>query len=110
MRARLREELLGERAGDRRQRAAGRGLPVLQHEGAPAIPRGSKAWIEGHPTQERHAVLRGRFHVSADDVAAVAAPILRHRLIPNFTAQSEGVTPDKMVEKLLAAVPKNQAA
>jgi MoxR-like ATPase len=57
-----------------------------------------------------HAVLRGRFHVSADDVAAVAAPILRHRLIPNFTAQSEGISSDAVVQKLLAAVPKNQAA
>jgi MoxR-like ATPase len=57
-----------------------------------------------------HAVLKGRFHVSADDVAAVAAPILRHRLIPNFTAQSEGISADTVVQKLLAAVPKNQAA
>jgi MoxR-like ATPase len=57
-----------------------------------------------------HAVLRGRFHVAAEDVAAVAAPVLRHRLIPNFTAQSEGVTADAVVQKLLAAVPKNRAA
>ncbi|MFO0809634.1 MAG: MoxR family ATPase [Gemmataceae bacterium] len=57
-----------------------------------------------------HAVLKGRFHVGADDVAAVAGPVLRHRLIPNFTAQSEGVTADVVVKKLLAAVPKNQAA
>jgi len=57
-----------------------------------------------------HAVLHGKHHVSADDVAAVAAPILRHRLIPNFTAQSEGVSPDDVVQKILQAVPKNQAA
>src|SRR5216684_3606160 len=57
-----------------------------------------------------HAVLRGRHHVSADDVAAVALPILRHRLIPNFTAQSEGVSVDDVVQKILHAVPKNQAA
>jgi MoxR-like ATPase len=57
-----------------------------------------------------HALLRGRYHVSADDVAAVAKPILRHRLICNFTAQSEGITPDSVIDKLLAAVPKNQAA
>jgi MoxR-like ATPase len=57
-----------------------------------------------------HAVLQGRYHVAADDVAAVATPILRHRLVPNFAAQSEGITPDLIVEKLLAAVPKNQAA
>ncbi|MBM4071713.1 MAG: MoxR family ATPase [Planctomycetes bacterium] len=57
-----------------------------------------------------HAILKGQHHVSADDVAAVALPILRHRLIPNFTAQSEGVSVDDVVKKLLAAIPKNQAA
>jgi MoxR-like ATPase len=57
-----------------------------------------------------HAVLRGQFHVSADDVAAVTAPILRHRLILNFTAQSEGIAADDVIEQLLHAIPKNQAA
>jgi len=57
-----------------------------------------------------HAVLQDRQHVSADDVAAVADPILRHRLIPNFTAQSEGVTVENIIQKLLKAVPKNRAA
>src|SRR5262245_57029234 len=57
-----------------------------------------------------HAVLQGRHHVSADDVAHVAEPILRHRLIPNFTAQSEGITIENIIQRLLAAVPKHQAA
>lgn len=57
-----------------------------------------------------HAVLRGHHHVSADDVAAVSEPILRHRLIPNFTAQSEGITVESIIQRLLNAVPKNQAA
>jgi MoxR-like ATPase len=57
-----------------------------------------------------HAILRGHHHVAADDVAAVAAPILRHRLIPNFTAQSEGISADDVVRRILQAVPKNQAA
>ena len=56
-----------------------------------------------------HAVLDGNFHVSAADVAAVAAPILRHRLLPSFAAQSEGVTSDDIVQRLLAAVPQNEA-
>ncbi|HKB40417.1 MAG TPA: MoxR family ATPase [Gemmataceae bacterium] len=56
------------------------------------------------------AVLRGQSHVSADDVAAVAAPILRHRIIPNFAATSEGLTADEIVRRLLRALPKNQAA
>ena len=57
-----------------------------------------------------HAVLNGKHHVSADDVAAVSEPILRHRLILNFTAQSEGITVEGIVRRLLKAVPKNQAA
>ena len=55
------------------------------------------------------AVLEGKHHVSADDVAAVAYPILRHRLIVNFAAQSEGITVDDVIKRLLKAVPKNQA-
>jgi MoxR-like ATPase len=55
-----------------------------------------------------HAVLQGRFHVSGDDVAAVALPVLRHRLIPSFAAQSEGVTADDIARKILEAVPKNE--
>jgi len=57
-----------------------------------------------------HAVLNGKHHVAAEDVAAVAEPILRHRLILNFTAQSEGITVEGVVRRLLNAVPKNQAA
>ena len=48
-----------------------------------------------------HALLRGSNHVSGDDVVAVAAPVLRHRLILNFSAQSEGVTVDEVVKKLV---------
>ena len=51
------------------------------------------------------AVLRGRVYVNCEDVAAVAPPILRHRLIPNFAAQSEGVTADDITRKILATIP-----
>jgi MoxR-like ATPase len=57
-----------------------------------------------------HAVLLGHHHVSTDDVAAVANPILRHRIIPNFTAQSEGISVEDVVKRLLQAIPKNVAA
>ncbi len=57
-----------------------------------------------------HAVLNGKHHVSAEDIAAVADPILRHRLILNFAAQSEGVTVEDVIKRLLKAVPMNQAA
>jgi MoxR-like ATPase len=54
------------------------------------------------------AMLNGQFYVSCDDVAAVAPPILRHRVMPNFAAQSEGVTPDDITRRILEAVPKNE--
>ncbi|MFO0863121.1 MAG: hypothetical protein U0744_00420 [Gemmataceae bacterium] len=57
-----------------------------------------------------HAILDGRHHVSADDVAAVALPILRHRLITNFAAQSEGITVEDVIKRLLKSVPKNDAS
>ncbi len=50
-----------------------------------------------------HAVLHGQHHVAPEDVAAVAPPILRHRLIPNFTAQSEGIDADKVIVRILKA-------
>jgi MoxR-like ATPase len=50
-----------------------------------------------------HAVLRGNVHVSTDDVESVAAPILRHRLITNFTAQSEGVSVEDVIDRLVRA-------
>ena len=53
------------------------------------------------------AILNGQYHVSTDDVAAVALPVFRHRLIPNFAAQSEGVTPDDITRKILGAVPRD---
>ncbi len=52
------------------------------------------------------AVLRGKVYVSCADVAAVALPILRHRLILNFVAQSEGVTSDDITRAILAAIPQ----
>src|SRR5579859_5850713 len=57
-----------------------------------------------------HAILNGNFHVAADDVAKVAEPILRHRLILNFAAQSEGIAVEDVIRKILQAVPKNAAA
>jgi MoxR-like ATPase len=56
------------------------------------------------------AVLQGRFYVSAEDIRSVAKPVLRHRIITNFTAEAEGVTVDKVVEKLLETTPATQGA
>ena len=54
------------------------------------------------------AMLRGQYHVSCDDVAAVALPVFRHRIITNFAAQSEAVAPDDITRKILEAVPQNE--
>jgi MoxR-like ATPase len=54
------------------------------------------------------AMLNGQYYVSCDDIAAVALPIFRHRLMPNFSAQSEGVTSDDITRKILEVVPKDE--
>jgi MoxR-like ATPase len=50
------------------------------------------------------ALIQGRYHVSVSDLRALAHPILRHRIIPNFYAESERVTADVLVDRLLEAV------
>ena len=54
------------------------------------------------------AALRGRCHVSTDDVQAVCLPILRHRIIPSFAARSEGMNSDSLIKKLLKEIPANE--
>jgi MoxR-like ATPase len=51
------------------------------------------------------ALMKGRFHVSFEDVRALAKPVMRHRIIRNFHAESERVTTDQIVDKLLEFVP-----
>jgi MoxR-like ATPase len=51
------------------------------------------------------ALTVGRYHVSYDDIRALAHPVLRHRVLTNFHAQSEGVTSDTLIDRLLEAVP-----
>ncbi len=47
------------------------------------------------------ALLRGRFHVSIEDIKALALPVLRHRMVPTFNAEAEGVTIDDIVMRVL---------
>ncbi len=54
------------------------------------------------------ALLNGRTHVSTDDISALAAPVLRHRIVTNFTAESDGVTPDRVVERLIQETPAKE--
>ena len=65
-------------------------------------PRGAQALLLGAKVQ---ALTEGRFSVSFDDVAVVATPALRHRLIVNFEAEAEGVTTDIVLGKIMADVP-----
>jgi MoxR-like ATPase len=51
------------------------------------------------------ALTSGRYHVSFEDIRALAHPVMRHRIITNFHAQSEGVTTDQIVDRLLEVVP-----
>ena len=51
------------------------------------------------------ALTQGRYHVSFEDIRAIAFPVLRHRLLLNFHAESEGITSDQIVRELLDAVP-----
>ena len=56
------------------------------------------------------AVIAGRLLVTTDDVRSVARPVLRHRIFTNFTADSEGMNTDKIVNKLLESVPEPSSA
>src|SRR5438128_2514704 len=51
------------------------------------------------------ALTSGRYHVSFDDIRSLAHPVLRHRVLTNFRAESEGVTTDSIIDELLGAVP-----
>ena len=54
------------------------------------------------------ALLHGRTHVSTDDIQALAKPVLRHRVVVNFAAESEGVTSDDIIERLVAMTPTKE--
>jgi MoxR-like ATPase len=56
------------------------------------------------------AALDGRYFVTTEDVKAVAHPVLRHRVITNFNAESEGITTDRIIDRLLETVTPQDAA
>jgi len=66
-----------------------------------AGPRAGIALMMG---AKARAILHGRYHATTEDVRAVAPPVLRHRLVPNFNAEAAGVGPDQIVERLLQTV------
>ena len=52
------------------------------------------------------ALMHGRYHVTLDDVLALAHPVLRHRLVPTFNAESEGVSVDDLITRLIEEIPE----
>ena len=69
-----------------------------------AGPRACQALLLG---AKANALLEGRVHVSVDDIRYVAFPVMRHRLVTSFSAESDGVTADHIVEKLFEVVREN---
>ncbi len=83
------------------------GVPdfVTEMIGWGAGPRAVQFLILGGKAR---ALLHGRTHVSTDDIAALANPVLRHRLVVNFAAESDGVTSDDVINRLVATTPAKE--
>jgi MoxR-like ATPase len=54
------------------------------------------------------ALLEGRFHVAVEDIQQLARPVLRHRMVVNFSAESEGITSDQVIDRIVAATPTTE--
>ncbi len=70
-------------------------------------PRGAQAMME---CSRVLALMRGRFHLSVDDIQTVAAAVLRHRIILNFDAHADGQTPDSILEEIIRSVTEKAPA
>ena len=83
--------------------------------GEPGVPKFVRDWLSwgAGPRAVQYlilggkarALLYGRTHVQCDDIQALAMPVLRHRILTNFTAASEGISPDTVIKKLLEETP-----
>ncbi len=86
--------------------------------GAPGIPdfvTDNIAWGAGPRAVQflilggkARALLHGRTHVSTEDIQALAKPVLRHRIVVNFAAESDGVTSDDVIQQLVDATPTKE--
>ena len=72
-----------------------------------AGPRASQYLILGGKAR---ALLHGRSYVSVEDVQAVAHPVLRHRILTNFSAEAEGINSDAIIDRLVAETPVNESS
>jgi MoxR-like ATPase len=91
----------------RQTRIGTEGVPgfITENVGWGAGPRAVQYLILGGKTR---ALLYGRTHVSTEDVAALAKPVLRHRLAINFAAQSDGVSADDVIQQLIDETPTKE--
>jgi MoxR-like ATPase len=64
-------------------------------------PRGAQALVECGRVR---ALMRGRFHLSTEDIQQVAAAVLRHRIILNFDAHADGQTPETILTSIISGV------
>lgn len=87
----------------------------VTEKGTPKFVRDWLSWGAGPRAVQNliigakaRALLYGRAHVQVDDIQALALPVLRHRILTNFTAASEGVTTDAVVKKLLEETPSRE--
>ncbi len=79
---------------------------VRQYVSWGAGPRASQYLVLGGKAR---AVLHGRRYVSRQDVLAVAPPVLRHRIMPNFNAEAEGIRSDDLVQRLIQQLPQSES-
>ncbi len=84
-------------------------------EGAPQFVNDWLSWGAGPRAVQylllggkARALLHGRTYVSTDDIQALAAPVLRHRIVTNFSAESDGITADAVVDKLIKETPSKE--
>jgi MoxR-like ATPase len=91
----------------RQTRTTQPGVPdfVGEQIGWGAGPRAVQFLIIG---SKARALLKGRSHVTCEDIQALAKPVLRHRLVLSFTAQSEGVTPDSLIDRIISVTPTKE--
>ncbi|TWU67166.1 AAA family ATPase [Crateriforma conspicua] len=93
----------------RQTRVGSDGVPEFVDElvGWGAGPRAVQFLILGGKAR---ALLQGRFHVQIEDIQALAKPVLRHRMVVNFAAESEGIGSDEVIDRIIDATPTTEDA
>ncbi len=86
--------------------------------GEPGVPKFIRDWLSwgAGPRAvqflilgaKARALLHGRAHVQCEDIEALAHPVLRHRILTNFTAASEGITPDTVIDRIIKETPSRE--